>query len=111
MLSKESSVRILVIVTVVIFSLFFFLLTTYPYYFSLGVEHYIPKSSPAWGYVMPNSPEALFFFILAFVFLALWTATVMLLIWKRPDIAQRGIHPNMLEWSSLQKHRRMFNKT
>jgi hypothetical protein len=72
--------------------LFFFFLTV-PYYFLLGAEYYIPKSNPAWGYFMPNSPEAWFFFILAFVFLAFWAVTVILLMRKRPDVFQRGIHP------------------
>jgi hypothetical protein len=91
MLPKISSTRILALAVVLNFVLFFFFLTA-PYYF-LGAGHYIPKSSSAWGYVMPNSPEAWFFFVLAFVFLALWTATVGLLVWKRPDIAQKGVHP------------------
>jgi hypothetical protein len=73
------------------FLLFLFFLTA-PYYF-LGAQYYIPKAKPVWGFIMPNSPEAWFFFALAFVFLAFWAVSVMLLIWKRPDIAQKGIHP------------------
>jgi hypothetical protein len=74
------------------FVLFLFFLTA-PYYFLLGAEQYIPKSNPAWGFFMPNSLGAWFFFGLAFVFLAFWAVTVMLLVWKRPDVFQRGIHP------------------
>jgi hypothetical protein len=74
------------------FGLFFFFLT-YPYYYLLGTDYYVPKSNPAWGYFMPNSSEAWFFFVLAFVFLAFWAVTVMMLIWRRPDAFQRGIHP------------------
>jgi hypothetical protein len=85
------STRILVLLIVLNFALFFFFMTV-PYYL-LDAEHYIPKSSPEWGFAMPNSTEAWFFFILAFVFLALWAVTVMLFLWKRPDIAQKGIHP------------------
>jgi hypothetical protein len=74
------------------FILFFFFLTA-PYYFLLGAEHYVPKSNPAWGYFMPNSAEAWFFFFLAFLFLAVASGAIVLLILKRPDIFQRGIHP------------------
>ena len=72
--------------------MFFFFLAT-PYYYFLGAEHYIPKADPAWGYLMPNSPEAWFFFALAFVFLFLGAVLLMLLVLNRPDVVQKGIHP------------------
>jgi hypothetical protein len=87
---KILSTRILVLLIVLNFMLFFFFMIA-PYYV-LGAEHYIPKGTPAWGFVMPNSPEAWFFFVLAFMFLAFWAVTVMLFLWKRPDIAQKGVH-------------------
>jgi len=92
MLPKILSLQILLSLIVLNFLLFFFLLTT-PYYWFLGAQYYIPKANPIWGFMMPNSPEAWFFLVLAFVFLAFWVVSVMLLIWKRPDIAQKGIHP------------------
>jgi hypothetical protein len=92
MLTKILSLRLLVSLIVLNSVLFYFFLTV-PYYFFLGAQHYIPKTNPAWGFFMPNSPEAWFFFILAFVFLAFSVVSLMLLIWKRPDIAQKGIHP------------------
>jgi hypothetical protein len=92
MLLRTSSTRILVLIAALNFALFFFFLT-FPYYYLLGAGYYIPKSNPAWGYLMPNSPEAWFFFILAFAFLAFWAVTVAALVRKRPDIAQKGIHP------------------
>jgi hypothetical protein len=70
----------------------FFVFLAVPYYFVLGVEHYVPKSSPVWGFFSPNSPEAWFFFALAFAFLALWAVTLELLLWKRPDLAQKGTY-------------------
>ena len=73
--------------------LFFFFFLTFPYYFLLGDDYYVPKSNPAWGYLTPNTPEAWFFFALAFVFLAFWAATVVVLVWKRRDAFQRGLHP------------------
>jgi len=90
-LPKILSAQILVSLVVLNFLLFFFFLIA-PYYL-LGAEYYIPKSNPMWGFAMPNSPEAGFFFVLAFVFLALFAVSVMLLIWKKPYIFQKGIHP------------------
>ena len=92
LLPKTLSTQILVLLVVLNFLLFFFFLTM-PYYCFLGAGHYTPKGNPAWGFVMPNSPEAWFFFVLAFVFLAFWAVTFVLLIWKRSDIFQKGIHP------------------
>ena len=84
---------VLGLIVVLNFLLFFFFLIA-PYYL-LGAEYYIPKSSPMWGFAMPNSPEAWFFFTLAFVFLALWAFTLILFMRKRSDISQRGIHPTI----------------
>jgi uncharacterized membrane protein YhaH (DUF805 family) len=81
MFTKALGTRILGVIAVLNFVLFFFFLT-FPYYCYLGVDHYIPKSNPALGYFMPKSPEARFFLILALFFLALAFATTMLL-WKR----------------------------
>ncbi len=92
MLPKILSLRILLSSIALNLLLFFFFLTA-PYYWFFGEQYYIPKANPAWGFMMPNSPEAWFFFVLAFVFLVFWAVSVMLLIWKRPDIAQKGIHP------------------
>jgi hypothetical protein len=91
MLPKTLSTRILVLLTILNFTLFLFFLTA-PYYYFLGSQHYIPKDNPAWGFMMPGSPEAWFYFILAFVFLALWVVTFTLFMMKRPDIALKGIH-------------------
>lgn len=72
---------ILGLVLALSFALSIFLIM-FPYYYFLGVDHYIPKSNPALGYFMPKSPEAWFFLILGLFFLALGIATTMLL-WKR----------------------------
>ncbi len=87
---KILSARILASLIVLNFLLFFFFLIA-PYYL-LGTEHYIPKSTPMWGFAMPNSPEAWFFFVLAFVFLAFFAVSFVLLIWKKPYLSQKGIH-------------------
>jgi len=93
MLTKTWATRILTLLVILNFILFLFFLTA-PYYYFLGSQHYIPKDNPALGFVMPNSPEAWFYFILAFVFLAFWVVTLILFMSKRPDIFLKGIHPN-----------------
>jgi hypothetical protein len=88
---KILSERSLVLLVVLNFLLFFFFLI--PPYYLLGAEYYIPKSNPMWGFAMPNSPEAWFFFVLAFIFLAFFAVSVVLLIWKKPYNFQKGIDP------------------
>jgi hypothetical protein len=92
MLKKTLTAQILGGVAIANFALFFFFLA-FPYYYLLGADHYIPKANSALGFFMPNSPQAWFFLILAFVCLGLAAITVGLLIWKRPDITLRGYHP------------------
>ena len=91
MLKKLFTAKILGVVAVANFGLFFFFLA-FPYYFLLGTSHYAPKANPSWGFFMPASVEAWVFFVLAFVFLGLAAVTIGVLIWKRPDLTQRGIH-------------------
>jgi hypothetical protein len=81
MLPKTLGTLILGFIAVLNFVLFSFFLL-FPYYYYLGVEHYIPKANPDMGFFMPKSSEAWFFLILALVFLALGFATSMLL-WKK----------------------------
>lgn len=81
MLTKTSGTLILGAIAALNFVLSCFFLL-FPYYYYLGVEHYIPKTNPALGYFMPKSLEAWFFLILALIFLALCFATGLLL-WKK----------------------------
>jgi hypothetical protein len=69
MIMKVLSNRILGIVSLLSGAIFFFLLV-FPYYYLLGRQSYVPKSNPDFGYVIPKSPEAWFFLILALLFLA-----------------------------------------
>jgi hypothetical protein len=89
---KVLTARVLGIVSIINFVLFFFFLA-FPYYYLLEPENYVSKTNPAWGFFMPVSSQAWFFFILAFVFLILAAIAICLLIWKRPDITLRGYHP------------------
>jgi hypothetical protein len=59
----------LILIVVLIVATFLFLLI-FPYYY-LGSEAYIPKSNPDYGYFLPKSLEAWFFFVVAWAFFAL----------------------------------------
>jgi len=48
----------------------FFFLLVFPCYYLLGRQSYVPKANPDFGYVIPKSPEAWFFLILALLFFA-----------------------------------------
>jgi hypothetical protein len=91
LVSKVPSARLLVGGIALSFALFFFFLA-FPYYYLLDAVQYVPKADSAWGFFAPNSPAAWFFLVLAFVFLALAVALIVLLAWKRPDLTLRGYH-------------------
>jgi hypothetical protein len=69
----------------------FFLFLLSPYYF-LGEGQYFPKSNPNFGYSLPQTLEAWFFFVTALAFFALFWVTFV--IWIR---RARTEHPR---WKS-----------
>ena len=90
-MANVSSLRLILTEPLGIFAIFnlaaSIILITAPYYF-LGRQHYIPKSNPDLGYVLPNSFEAWFFLILALIFLGLFFVSFALFYRK---ISSKGL--------------------